>query len=224
MVPVLGLASFNLITPISAAIILLLFIVTFSYKQTIEAFPKSSGGSYIVAKEHLGITPGLVAGASLLFDYLLTVSVSVSAGIAALTSAYQPALKYRVELTLLVVVILVLLNLRGISESSTIFAYPTYSYVLGMFLLIGIGLYKLFITGMPIPNIPVEKPLTPDISYLAMTWLVLRAFSSGCTAMTGVEAVSNAVPNFREPENKNAKKVLTLLSILLFIMFGVWQF
>lgn len=219
--PVIGLASFNLITPISAAIVTLLFIVAFSYKQTIEAFPKSSGGSYIVAKEHLGLYPGLIAGASLLFDYLLTVSVSVSAGVAAFTSAYQPAYKYRVEICLLVIAVLVILNLRGISDSSTIFSYPTYAFILGMFLLIGVGFYKLFVIGIPVAAaVPVAKPPNPDLSSLAMVWLVLRAFSSGCAAMTGVEAVSNAVPNFKEPENKNAQKVLMLLAFLLFIMFS----
>lgn len=219
--PVIGLASFTLITPVSGAIVILLFIVAFSYMQTIEAFPKSSGGSYIVAKEHLGLYPGLIAGSSLLFDYLLTVSVSVSAGVAALTSAFPAAYPYRVGICILVIMVAVILNLRGISDSSTIFSYPTYSFVIGMFLLIGIGLYKLFVTGMPVPSVvPVAAPSSPDLGSLAMVWLVLRAFSSGCTAMTGVEAVSNAVPNFKEPENKNAKKVLMLLAFLLFIMFS----
>ena len=219
--PVIGLASFNLITPISAAIVILLFIVAFSYKQTIDAFPKSSGGSYIVAKEHLGLYSGLIAGASLLFDYLLTVAVSVSAGVAAFTSAYPPAFAYRVEICILVVTVLVLLNLRGISDSSTVFSYPTYSFIIGMFVLIGAGFYKLFITGMPVSaTVPVTATVNPELGSLALTWLVLRAFSSGCTAMTGVEAVSNAVPNFREPENKHAKTVLMLLAFLLFVMFS----
>lgn len=220
LVPVIGLASFNLITPISAAIVILLFIVSFSYKQIIDAFPKSSGGAYIVAKEHLGVNAGLIAGAALLFDYLLTVAVSVSAGVAAFTSAFQPAAAHRITFTLVVVAILVILNLRGITESATIFSYPTYSFVVGMFLLIGIGIYKFFITGLPAATVPAASPAPADISSLALIWLVLRAFSSGCAALTGVEAVSNAVPNFKEPENKNAKTVLTLLAILLFIMFS----
>ncbi len=219
LVPMLGLASFNYVTPVSAAIVILLFIVVFSYKQTIEAFPRSSGGSYIVAKEHLGITPGLIAGSSLLFDYLLTVSVSVSAGVAAFTSAYPPATPYRVAICLLVIAVLVILNLRGISDSSTVFSYPTYSFIIGMFLLIGLGFYKVFIVKIPVV-IPDVKAGNPDITSFALIWLVLRAFSSGCTAMTGIEAVSNAVPNFQEPENRNAKKVLFLLALLLFIMFS----
>jgi amino acid transporter len=219
--PVIFMASFNLITPISAAIIILLFIVSFSYKQIIDAFPNSGGGAYIVAKEHLGITPGLVAGAALLFDYLLTVAVSVSAGVAAFTSAYQPAAPHRVSLCIIVVVVLILLNLRGITESATIFSYPTYGFIIGMFVLIGAGFYKLFVLNMPVPA-AVNVPTSPisGMDSLAVTWLALRAFSSGCTALTGVEAVSNAVPNFRKPENKHAKTVLTLLALLLFIMFG----
>ena len=218
--PIMGLAAFNLLTPVSIAIILLLVIVVFSYRQTIDAFPKSSGGSYIVAKEHLGLYPGLIAGASLLFDYILTVSVSVSAGVAAFTSAYPPAYQYRVGICLFIIAIIIILNLRGISESSTIFSIPTYLFILSMFLLIGMGFYKIFVSGMPVGAVPVAPHVNPDLSSLVMTWVLLRAFSSGCTAMTGVEAVSNAVPNFREPENKNARKVLMGLAVLLLIMFG----
>lgn len=220
LVPVIGAASFNLITPLSAAIVILLFIVSFSYKQIIDAFPKSGGGAYIVSKEHLGMNSGLVAGAALLFDYVLTVSVSVSAGVAAFTSAFHPAARYRVEICLLVVALLIVLNLRGITESATIFSYPTYFFIIGMFILIIMGLYKLFFAGLVNP-LPQEMASTaPDLSALAMTWLILRAFSSGCAALTGVEAVSNAVPNFKEPENKNAKTVLTILAFLLFSLFG----
>lgn len=218
--PVIGLASFQLITPLSGAIVLLLFIVALSYKQTIDAFPKSSGGSYIVAKEHLGIYPGLIAGASLLFDYILTVAVSVSAGVAAFTSAYPPAYEHRVALCLLVVAILVIVNLRGISDASTVFSLPTYFFIFGMFALIGVGLYKIFIGGMTVPGKVTPTHPIPELGHFAMIWLILRAFSSGCAAMTGVEAVSNAVPNFKEPENKNAKKVLFLLAMLLFTMFS----
>jgi len=217
--PVIGLGAFNLITPISISIVILLAIVVFSYRQTIDAFPKSSGGSYIVAKEHLGLYPGLVAGASLLFDYILTVSVSVAAGVAALTSAYPPAYPYRVAVCLLVIAIILVLNLRGIRESATIFSFPTYFFILSMFVLIGVGFYKIFVAGMPVGAMPAAPKVNADLDSLAMTWLLLRAFASGCTAMTGVEAVSNAVPNFREPENKNARTVLMRLAVLLLIMF-----
>ena len=224
LVPVIGAASFDLISPISAAIIILLFIVSFSYKQIIEAFPKSGGGAYIVSKEHLGMNAGLVAGAALLFDYLLTVSVSVSAGVAAFTSAFHQTAKYRVEICLLVVAILIILNLRGITESATIFSYPTYGFIIGMFLLIVMGLYKLLFLGLANPVPLGTASAAPDLSAIALTWLILRGFSSGCTALTGVEAVSNAVPNFKEPENKHAKTVLTLLAMLLFILFGGLSF
>ncbi|MHB9093598.1 MAG: APC family permease [Eubacteriales bacterium] len=219
LVPVIGIASFKFITPISAAIVILLFIVSTSYKQIIDAFPKSSGGAYIVAKEHLSINAGLVAGCALLFDYILTVAVSVSAGVAAFTSAYNPAQKYTVDICLAVIVLLVIFNLRGISESATIFSYPTYSFVVGMFLLVGLGFYKYFLVGAPVP-VPPTLPSAANISTMALIWLSLRAFSSGCAALTGVEAVSNAVPNFKVPENKNAKMVLTILAALLFIMFA----
>lgn len=218
--PVLGLTAFNLLNPISFAIIILIAIVVFSYRQTIDAYPKSSGGSYIVAKEHLGLNFGLIAGASLMFDYVLTVSVSVSAGVAAFTSAYAPAYPYRVGICLLVVAMIVILNLRGISDSSTIFSYPTYFFIAGMFLLIGVGFYKIFVVGIPVAVSAANPAPPPSLSSVALTWLLLRAFASGCTAMTGVEAVSNAVPNFKEPENKHARTVLMSLGILLFIMFG----
>ena len=217
--PVIGLAAFNLVTPIAIGITILLAIVVFSYRQTIDAFPKSSGGSYIVAKEHLGLYPGLIAGASLLFDYILTVSVSVSAGVAAFTSAFPPAYPHRVLICLSVVAVIVILNLRGIRDSSTIFSIPTYFFILSMFVLIGVGFYKIFIVHMPVGAVPAAPHVNSSLSSLAMTWLLLRAFASGCTAMTGVEAVSNAVPNFREPENKNARTVLMRLAILLLIMF-----
>lgn len=219
MVPVIGVASFAFLTPISAAIVVLLFIVSFSYRQIIDAFPKSSGGAYVVAKEHLGVNAGLIAGAALLFDYVLTVAVSVSAAVAAFTSAYQPAAQHRVALCLVVVTVLVLLNLRGVTEAATIFSYPTYSFIIGMLLLITIGFFKIFFTNMPVPSAPPVASAGEGINSLALVWLILRGFSSGCAALTGVEAVSNAVPNFKEPENKNAKTVLALLAVMLFIMF-----
>lgn len=219
LIPVIGVASFGLMAPIAAAILLLLLIVSLSYKQIIDAFPRSTGGAYIVSREYLGVNAGLVAGAALLFDYVLTVAVSVSAGVAAFTSAYHPAAQYRVELCLLVIAVLVILNLRGITESANVFSFPTYAFIISMFLLVGLGVYKLLFAGLnnPVPNITAQST---DLSTLAFTWLILRSFSSGCTALSGVEAVSDAVPNFKEPENKNAKAVLTMLVTLSFIMFG----
>lgn len=220
LVPVIGLLSFDLLTPISAAIIVLLFMVSFSFKQIIDAYPKTSGGAYIVAKENLGMLPGLVAAAALLFDYVLTVAVSVSAGVAAFTSAYNEAIPYRVLIAVLVVAFLVIMNLRGVTESATFFSYPTFGFIIGMFLLIAVGLFKVLVLGDVAPPVNLEHVNNQEMTGLALVWLVMRAFSSGCTALTGVEAISDAVPNFKEPEAKHAKRVLTLLSILLFLLFG----
>ena len=221
LVPVLGLLSFNFLTPISVAIILLLFIVSFSFRQIISAYPKTSGGAYIVAKENLGTLAGLVAGAALLFDYLLTVAVSISAGVAAITSAYHAAVPYRVSIALVVIAFLVLMNLRGTRESATFFSYPTYGFIVGMFILIILGTIKIISNGtMVFSPLPVQPGENFNLSNIALVWIILRAFSSGCTALTGIEAVSDAVPNFKEPEGKHAKQVLVLLAFLLFILFG----
>jgi amino acid transporter len=220
LVPVIGLLSFNFLTPISIAIIFLLFIVSFSFRQIITAYPRTSGGAYIVAKENLGTLAGLIAGAALLFDYLLTVAVSISAGVAALTSAYHAAIPHRVSIALIVITFLILMNLRGIRESATFFSYPTYGFILGMFILITWGSLKLFINGTIFSPVPVQTGNNINLSNIALVWIILRAFSSGCTALTGIEAVSDAVPNFKEPEGRNAKRVLALLALLLFILFG----
>lgn len=220
LIPVIGLAAFNFISPITIAIILLIFIVSFSYRTIIDSYPNSSGGAYIVSKDNLGIYPGLIAGASLLFDYVLTVAVSVSAGVAAITSAFHQLIPYTVPLILVIITFLLIMNLRGISESANLFSYPTYFFVLGMIVLIVVGIAKVFIYGVPAKpvNLPVDKSMTISAGVLAFA--VLKAFSSGCSAMTGIEAVSNAVPAFKAPESQNAKKVLLSLSIVLFLMFG----
>jgi len=220
LIPVMGLLSFNLLTPISAAIVLLLFIVAFSFRQIISAYPTSSGGAYIVAKENLGVTAGLVAGAALLFDYLLTVAVSVSAGVAAITSAYNEAIPYRVSIALVIIIFLVLMNLRGVRESANFFSYPTYCFIVAMFILIILGVIKL-LAGEVVysPAVPIVAA-TSEFSFVALAWIVMRAFSSGCAALTGVEAISDAVPNFKKPEGKHAKQVLALLAFLLFVLFG----
>lgn len=219
LVPLMGLTAFNFLTPLAAAIALLLFTVAFSFMQIINAYPKSSGGAYIVAKENLGVNAGLVAGAALLFDYLLTVAVSVSAGVAAITSAYQALLPYKIEIALLILVFLVLMNLRGVTESATLFSYPTYLFIIGMYTLIIWGFIKLYFFKVPI-TMPEVAPVTNQgMTGFIFIWVILRAFSSGCTALTGIEAISDAVPNFKEPEGKHAKQVLGLLVILLFTLF-----
>jgi amino acid transporter len=200
---------------ISLAIGVLLVVVATSYRQTIKAYP-NGGGAYIVAHENLGAMPGLVAGASLLVDYILTVAVSVSAGTAAITSAFAATRPFAVEIAVALVAVLVLANLRGVRESGAIFAGPTYLFVLILALLIVVGLYR-FATGAP-----VVVPAQPIEAVQGLTlFLVLRAFASGCTAMTGVEAIANGVQAFKEPEAENARATLTWMAgILLFLFLG----
>jgi amino acid transporter len=196
-------------------IAILLAIVAFSYRQTIHAYP-NGGGSYIVAKANLGTVPGLTAGAALLIDYVLTVSVSIAAGVEALISAYPALHPYQVPLCLFFVVFVTLANLRGARESGMIFAIPTYTFVLSMLALILVGIYK-YKTGAPLLA-PPRPPLTGTMAKVSV-FLFLRAFASGCTAMTGVEAVSNGVPAFRPPESRNASTTLIWMAAILGVMF-----
>jgi amino acid transporter len=201
--------------PISIVIATLLAIVAFSYRQTIHAYP-TGGGAYIVAKENIGQTAGLVAAASLLVDYTLTVAVSISAGVLALTSAVPSLDAYRVELCLGFLTILMLGNLRGIRESGNIFAVPTYFFVVSIFALIAAGFYRYATAGIT----PLSLPLPSNAgSSRLTTFLLLTAFANGCTAMTGVEAVSNGVPAFRKPEAKNAAATLVAMAVLAVTMF-----
>jgi amino acid transporter len=212
---VAGAQALGFAIPISLVIATLLAVVAFSYRQTIHAYP-TGGGAYIVAKENIGANAGLIAAASLLVDYTLTVSVSISAGVLAITSAFPPLDAYRVALCLVFLVILTVGNLRGIRESGQIFAVPTYFFVFAIFVLILAGLFRYF-TGsiVPVSALPTDgvahQPLT--------TFLLLTAFANGCTAMTGVEAVSNGVPAFRPPESKNAAATLVAMAVLAITMF-----
>jgi amino acid transporter len=212
---VAGTAALGYAIPISLVITALLAVVAFSYRQTIHAYP-TGGGAYRVAKENISPMAGLVAGASLLVDYTLTVSVSISAGVLAITSAFPNLDAYTVELCLFFLALLTVGNLRGLKESGQIFAIPTYFFVVCIFALIAVGLYRYFTGGL----VPVEhaaeagraaKPLT--------TFLLLTAFANGCTAMTGVEAVSDGVPAFRPPEAKNAAATLVTMAVLAIAMF-----
>jgi len=212
---VAGVAAFSHAIPISLIIAGLLAVVAFSYRQTIHAYP-TGGGAYIVAKENIGSMAGLVAAASLLVDYTLTVSVSISAGVLAITSAFPRLDVFRVEMCLLFLAILMIGNLRGIRESGRIFAVPTYFFVVSIALLILAGLYKYVTGGV----MPVNAPLPPEAGHAPLTTLLLlTAFANGCTAMTGVEAVSNGVPAFRPPESKNASATLVTMAVLAIGMF-----
>jgi len=212
---VAGIGAFSHAIPISLVIAALLAVVAFSYRQTIHAYP-TGGGAYIVSKQNIAPMAGLVAAASLLVDYTLTVSVSISAGVLAITSAEPQLVPYRVEICLVFLVLLMLGNLRGIRESGQIFAIPTYFFVVSIFALIGVGLAR-YATGHATP---VDVPLPPHAATQPLTtFLLLTAFANGCTAMTGVEAVSDGVPAFRPPEAKNAAATLVLMAVLAITMF-----
>src|SRR4051812_17311557 len=212
---VAGVGAFTHAIPISLVIAALLAVVAFSYRQTIHAYP-TGGGAYIVAKENIGDHAGLIAAASLLVDYTLTVSVSISAGILAVTSAFPTLDVYRVEMCLAALAILMLGNLRGIRESGRIFAVPTYFFVFSIAALLAAGLYKYFSGGI----VPVDAVLPPGAGQSTLTtFLLLTAFANGCTAMTGVEAVSNGVPAFRKPEAKNASATLVAMASIAIVMF-----
>lgn len=213
LIPVLGAASFGPLMGISGAIVVLLLILVFSYLQTIDCYPLG-GGSYSVAGDNLGKIPGLVAAASLSIDYVLTVAVSACSGTAAIISAFPGAQPFRVEITLLLIFLLTLGNLRGVRESSILFGVPTYLFIVSILAMVVTGLIKAFFFHQISPAAAVQQQ-AGDLSL----FLLLRAFSSGCTALTGVEAVSNGVPNFREPSQKNAKKVLGILACLVGAIF-----
>jgi amino acid transporter len=202
-------------SPIAAIIASILAIVVFSYRQTVHAYP-NGGGAYIVARENLGELPSLVAASALLIDYILTVAVSIAAGVAALTSAFPHWIYLRVELALGFLTILTLGNLRGIRESGNIFAAPTYFFITSVLALIGVGTWRAM-TGGVMPVAPIE-PMQSMGQPLTLL-LLLRAFSNGCTAMTGVEAVSNGVPAFRPPEARNAAATMVIMAVLAITMF-----
>ncbi len=217
--------SFNYVVPISLAIAALLWIVALSYRQTIHAYP-TGGGAYIVAKDNLGTTAGLVAGAALLVDYVLTVAVSVSAGVAAITSAAQGTSfewigGYAVSMCVGFVILIAFANLRGVRESGVIFAFPTYIFVVSFMLMIAYGLFHYLTIGgaVPVPSgeeIKLAEGYSPQ--FLSV-FLILGAFSNGCTALTGVEAISNGVQAFKKPEAKNASTTLLAMAALLGVMF-----
>ena len=212
---VAGLGAFVYAVPISFVIAALLAIVAFSYRQTIHAYP-TGGGAYIVAKENIGDNAGLIAAASLLVDYTLTVAVSISAGVLAITSALPQLHAYRVEMCLAFLAILTVGNLRGIRESGRIFAVPTYFFVFSVAVLLAAGIYR-YLAGQ---IVPVDVALPPTEGHQPLTvFLLLTAFANGCTAMTGVEAVSNGVPAFHPPESKNASATLIAMATLAIFMF-----
>jgi amino acid transporter len=210
-----GTAAAHLTVPIALAIAGLLVVVSVSYQQTIHAYP-SGGGSYIVARANLGPTAGLVAAAALLIDYVLTVSVSVAAGVAALTSAVPGLLTHRVLLGVVFTAAIAYANLRGVRESGRVFAVPTYLFIVTFSVLVGTGLFR-WLTG----TLPAAAAASETVAATqTLTWfLVLRAFASGCTALTGVEAISNGVPAFKHPEARNAAITMGWMAAVLGTLF-----
>jgi len=217
--------AFKYVVPISIGIGVLLVIVAISYRQTIHAYP-SGGGAYIVAKENLGINAGLVAGASLLVDYVLTVAVSIAAGVAAITSMVQGTRyawldHHKVLLCLICITFIALANLRGVRESGALFAAPTYAFLISFLFMIGYGLFSYYTYGgaAPVPG-PEEIKTAEGYKLQPLTlFLILGAFSNGCAALTGIEAISNGVPAFKKPEANNAATTLVVMAALLTTMF-----
>src|SRR5579863_6735630 len=214
----LGLLGVRYIIPISAAIITLLVIVYFSYRQTIAAYP-SGGGSYTVARFNLGAPAGLLAASALLADYILTAAVGISAGVGALVSAVPALLPHTVSMCLGILVVITILNLRGVREAGTIFAVPTYLFVGTLLVTIGAGVLRVIFSGGH-PTAVVAPPPPPAMTEAVTYWLLLKVFASGCTALTGVEAVSNGVKAFKEPTVKNAQRTLTVIIFLLAVMLA----
>jgi amino acid transporter len=215
-----GLAFFHLTPWVAGGVVVLMLTVVTSYRQNVHAYP-SGGGGYEVATTNLGPKVGLVVASALLVDYVLTVAVSVSAGVANLTSAAGGLAKYKVVLAIALVVVLVLMNLRGVRESGTAFAIPTYAFMLGVFAMIVTGLVQVASGDTPrAESADYDVVAEGDFSGLALMFLALRAFSSGCTALTGVEAISNAVPAFRRPKSRNAATTLLMMGLIAVTMFA----
>lgn len=214
---VAGPAALGYVTPISVGIALLLMTVAFSYRQTIMAYPQG-GGTYIVSKENLGTLPSLVAASALLIDYVLTVAVSMSASVAAITSAVPELDPWRIELALLLIALLTLANLRGVKESGRIFALPTYLFIFSMFSLIAVGLFNTLtgnVNQVPPPEITHFPAQLQPVTIL----LLMGAFARGCTALTGIEAIADGVPAFKNPESRNAALTLVVMATILTTMF-----
>lgn len=218
----IGLVAFQYVLPITFAMIAVLIVLVLSYRQTIKAYP-SAGGAYIVTKDNLGVLPAQVAGVSLLTDYILVVAVSVSAGTAALYSVFSGLYPYRIPIALTFIAIIAIGNLRGVKESGRIFAVPTYAFVVAMACLILYGLYKAGFGG-GLDQFTIEE-MNPEQAHEALGmgavgwFLILHAFASGGAAVTGVEAISNGVPAFKEPSWKNAAQTLVIMGTMLGLMF-----
>lgn len=209
-----GTIAFGAVFPLSLVIVGLLVILILSYEQTIYAYP-NGGGAYIVSRDNLGNIPAMVAAAALLIDYTLTVAVSISSAVAQIVSAYQVIFPYRVELALALVALMMIINLRGVRESGLILAFPTYIFVISMALAVVVGLARYFTGALPVVSNPPPLELATDPVQAITLLLLLRAFSSGSAALTGVEAISNGIPAFKEPKTRNAGITLIWMAVIL---------
>jgi amino acid transporter len=223
LVPAVGLAAFSLVVPITLAMLVVLGFLILSYRQTIKAYP-TAGGAYMVTRDNFGLLPAQVAGVALLTDYVLTVSVSVAAGTAALASALSVFAPYVVPISIAFVVLIAFGNLRGVRESGRIFSVPTYFFILNMVALLGWGLFQLATSGLPEASRGAEGLLNfgqqgNGLLLGASVFIVMHAFASGGAAVTGVEAISNGVPAFRQPSWRNARTTLVIMGSLLGVMF-----
>ena len=219
----LGVLSLNFLVPIITCILILLVIVFFSYRQTIAAYP-NGGGSYTVASENLGENAGLLAAAALMIDYILTAAVGISAGVTAVTSVESRLIPYTLPLCLFILAILAIVNLRGVKDTGAAFILPTFLFITTLLTLVGVGVYKtIAASGHPAPLaiMPTHPPQHMTLVGFAGVWLIMKAFSSGCAAMTGVEAVSNGVMAFGEPRARKAQITLTVIIVILIaLLYG----
>ncbi|PFH85636.1 APC family permease [Bacillus sp. AFS088145] len=210
-----GAVAYWYSVPIGIGVLILLLALILSYRQIIFSYPHG-GGAYVVSKQNLGVIPGLIAGGSLLVDYILTVAVSVSAGTDAITSAFPALHAHTVFIAVILVICITILNLRGLTESASILAYPVYLFVVALVIIIIVGLYNVFTGHAPQTAHSAVGTVVPGISL----FILLKAFSSGCSALTGVEAISNAIPNFKVPSDKNAAKTLLMMGSILAVLFS----
>lgn len=213
-----GTMAFGYVFPISIAIVVLLAIVSLSYEQTIHAYP-DGGGAYIVSRDNLGELSALTAAAALLMDYILTVSVSISSGVAQIVSAYPDLFKYRVVIAVACVIFVMLINLRGVKESGAAFAIPTYFFIIMMFLTVGIGIFRYFLGTLGVVTDPPSLEHIGETVGIVTPFILLHAFSSGTAALTGVEAISNGITAFKEPRSRNAGITLVWMAIILGTLF-----
>lgn len=221
MLIIAGPAALHYSVPLAIAIVVLLVILTLSYEQTIHAYP-GGGGAYIVARDNLGEMPALVAASSLLMDYILTVAVSISSGVAQLSSAFPGLYPYRVEIAVAMVIFIMVINMRGVRESGIAFAIPTYYFLVMMYLTVIVGLVRLAMGTLGVVDAPPMDLVNETVVQPLTLFLILRAFSNGTSALTGVEAISNGITAFREPRSKNAGQTLIIMSVILgSLMMGI---